>query len=212
MVNETQNKSMGFTVVELMVAMSISALTLLSGYELFQALKRAGDTESQSLAVMAEIVYGLDRIQEDLLHILPRMGSNEPTFVGGNPSFDGSSETTRLLEFHSLCAGHCDSPFSGLRQMQQVRYELIQVKDSVCLSRSATPVIGPGSVSSAGSREPILDRVEQVTIAFHNGRTWEDSFSSDRELPHGVELTVMAYGRVWPLSIKLPCGFSEAQP
>ena len=211
MVDETQIKSMGFTVAELIVAMSISAITLLTGYELFQALKGAGDTQSQSLAVAAEIVYGLDRIREDLLHALPQTGSNEPVFVGGNPALDGSAETTRLLEFYSLCSGHGDSRFSGLRQMQRVRYELVQVKDSVFLYRSATPVIGAGQVSGAESREPILDRVEQVTIAFHVGGTLKASFSSDQELPDGVDLMVMAGGRGWPLSLVLPCGSSEAR-
>jgi hypothetical protein len=66
-------------------------------------------------------------------------------------------------------------------------------------------------VSGNEDRELILDSVEQIKIAFHNGQTLELSFSSNEKLPAGVELTVMAYGQVWSLSVRLPCGNSEGQ-
>jgi prepilin-type N-terminal cleavage/methylation domain-containing protein len=202
-------RSRGFTVAELIVAMSISAVTLLSGYELFQALKTAGDVQSQDLAATAGIVHGLSRIREDLLHTLMRTGSSEPIFRGSNPSFEGEEETTGLLSFYSLCTGYGNDCFGGLRQMCHVSYELDTTEDSVCLYRSAVPVVVPGPVSGNEDRELILDYVEQIKIAFHNGQTSEPSFSSNEKLPAGVELTVMAYGQVWSLSVRLPCGNSE---
>lgn len=192
--------------------MSISAVTLLSGYEFFQALKTAGEGQSQDLAATATVVHGLGRIREDLLHSLPRTGSREPIFAGSNPSLEGEEETTRLLEFYSLCTGYGDDCFRGLRQICQVRYELVKTKDSVCLYRSAVPVVGAGPVSGNAGRELILDDVEQIKVVFHNGQTSEPSFSSDEKLPAGVELIVMAYGQAWALSVKLPCGSLEGQP
>lgn len=202
----------GFTVAELIVAMSISAITLLSGYELFQALKTASDVQSEDSAATARIVHGLDRIREDLLHSLPRTGSREPIFAGSNPSMEGEEETTKLLEFYTLCTGYGYDYFRGLRQMCQVHYELDKTKDSVCLYRRAVPVIGAGPVSGDEGRELILDHLEQIKIAFHNGQTSELSFSSNKKLPVRVDLLVMAYGQVWPLSVRLPCGNSEGQP
>lgn len=204
--------SRGFTVAELIVAMSISAVTLLSGYEFFRALKSAGDGQSQDLVAVARVVHGLSRIREDLLHILPRTGSREPIFAGSNPSLKGEEETTRLLRFYSLCTGYGDGCFRGLRQMARVSYELVKTKDSVCLYRSAIPLVVAGSMSGNEGRELILDHVEQIKIAFHNGQVSEPNFSSNEKLPAGVELIVMAYGQVWPLSVRLPCGNSEGQP
>jgi prepilin-type N-terminal cleavage/methylation domain-containing protein len=202
-------ESGGFTIVELIVAMSISAITLLSGYELFQALKTAGDGQSADLAATAGIVHGLDRIRDDLLHALPRPGSHEPIFVGSNPALEGGAQTAQLLEFHSLCAGYGDGRLRGLRQVHQVRYELTRTKDSLCLYRRAAPVVVAGLASGDEGRELILDHVEQIQIAFPNGRTSESSFSSKEKLPVGVELTVMTCGQIWPLSVKLPCGSLE---
>ncbi|MHC4166320.1 MAG: PulJ/GspJ family protein [Planctomycetota bacterium] len=201
----------GFTVAELIVAMSISAVTLLSGYELFQALKTAGDIQSRDLVATAGVVHGLNRIREDLLHALPRSGSDEPIFTGSNPGLDGEEETTRLLVFYSLCTGYGDDRFRGLRQLYQVSYELVGTGDSACLYRSAAPVVGAGPVSGDEGRELILDQVEQIMIAFHTGQTSEPSFSSNEKLPLGVALTVMAHGRIWPLTLRLPCSNLEGQ-
>ena len=207
-----RERSGGFTVVELIVAMSISAITLLSGYEFFQTLKRVGDSQSANLAATAGIVHSLSRIHEDLLHAVPRTESREPVFVGANPALEGEVETTKLLEFYSLCVGYGGGPLRSLRQLHRVSYELVRVKDSVRLYRSAAPVVGAGQVSSSEDRGLILDRVEQIKIVFDNGETREPSFSSNEKLPAGVELTVTAYDQVWPLSVKLPCGTLEGQP
>lgn len=211
MVDRARN-SWGFTVAELIVAMSISAVTLLSGYELFQTLKTVGDRQSADLTARAGIVHGLGRIRDDLLHAVPRVRSREPIFMGGGPGLDDEAESTKLLAFYSLCAGPGRDGFTGLRQMHRVSYELTRAGDSIAIYRSTDPVVGAGPTSADDDRELILDRVEQLRIAFHDGRTSEPSFSSKEELPMAVELTVAAYGQVWPMLVALPCGTSEGQP
>ncbi len=209
---DRSRRSKGFTVAELIVAMSISAVTLLRGYEFFQALKTAGEGQSQDLAATATVVHGLGRIREDLLHSLLRTESHEPIFEGSNPSLEWEEEPTRLLEFYSLCTGYGNDYFHGLRQIYHISYELVKTENSVCLYRSAVPVVGPSPESGNEGRELILDHVEQIKIAFHNRQTSEPSFSSNEKLPAGVELIVMAYGQAWALSVKLPCGSLEGQP
>lgn len=212
MARESVRKKRGFTVVELIVALSLSAATLLSGYELFEALKRAGDTQSADLATTAEIAHGLDQIREDLWHAVPRAGSRDPIFTGSSPDPKASADTTKLLEFYALCPGPGESRFPSLRQMYKVAYELAKTQDAACLYRRASPVVGPGPVSSDGGRTLVLERVEQIEAAFGDGRSSQPSFSSKERLPVCVGLTVTAYGQAWPLSVKLPCGTPEAQP
>lgn len=199
----------GFTVAELIVAMTISAVTLLSGYELFVSLKTAGDRQSEDLATTAGTVHGLDRIREDLLHAVARAESREPIFIGSNPTLDDQTQTSPLLWFYSLCTGRGEGWARDLRQMCQVSYVLEKTKDSVCLYRHCIPVIG---TRPASNQELILDGVEQIQVTFHNGQQWESSFSSKDKLPVGVELTITVSGQKWPLSVELPCGGSEGQP
>ena len=191
--------------------MSISAVTLLSGYEFFQALKDTADVQSTDMAAMAEVVRNLNVIRDDLLHAFVRKESKEPIFIGNDPAAGGSTEATKVLEFYSLCPAGGDDNLSGLRQEQRVTYELVGAGDSVGFYRSVTAVAGPPSASAGVGRQQILDRVEQFRIAFHDGRSLSPSFSSDKALPIGLELTIVAYGQTWPLSIRLPCGSPEAQ-
>jgi len=193
----------GFTVAELIVAMTISAITLLSGYECFTALKAAGDRQSDDLAATGGIVHGLDRIREDLLHSFVHAESGRPTFAGCNPAVEGETGTTQVLSFYSLCLRHDDGWASSLRRVCQVSYEWVKTKDSVCLYRNVVPVVGPNPTSN---HELILDGVEQIQIAFCNGETSEASFSSEKEIPARVDWVVTAHGRAWLLSVRLPCG------
>jgi type II secretion system protein J len=208
-----RNKNTGFTVVELIVALSISAVTLLSGYELFEALKDVGDRQSAELAARARILHGLDRIRDDLWHALARSGSSVPIFTGASPAPETWTQTTAaVLEFYTLGTGYGGNGFQSLRRIQQVRYELAKDKDSACLYRKATPVVGAGPRAADEPRELILENVTQITLAFHNGQTFEPTFSSKDKLPAAVELTVLVGEEAWPLSVCLPCGAPEGQP
>jgi prepilin-type N-terminal cleavage/methylation domain-containing protein len=207
-----KSRNAGFTVVELIVALSISAVTLLSGYELFQALKDVGDNQSAELAARARILHGLDRIREDLWHAVPRSGLAAPIFVGVNRDPEAPAESTTLLEFYTLCPGCGGSRFQSVRQIHQVSYELVQGKDSTRLYRKAAPIIRAGPMPGDEQRELILEDVTEVALAFHNGQTLETDFSSENKLPPTVELTVHVREQVWPLSVRLPCGTLEEQP
>lgn len=155
----------GFTLMELTVAMTTSAVTLLSGYELFTALKAAGDRQSEDLAATAGIVHCLDRMREDLPHGVVRAESPDPVFIGSDLARDGGIQTPQLLGFYSLCPGYGEGWVHGLRQMCQVSYALEKTKDSVRLYRDCVLVVGAGRASS---RELILEGVEQIQISFHD--------------------------------------------
>lgn len=192
--------------------MSISAITLLSGYELFQALRKVGDSQSRELAVTAGIVQGMDRIREDLLHALPRARPGGLVFEGDSPMFEGERGATRLLDFCSLCTGRGSDFLSTLRRPHRVRYELRRTRDGMGLYRIAAPVVGAGGGAVHQGAELMLDGVQQLEILFNNGQTLERSFSSDDRLPVGVDLTVMACDLAWPLCVRLPCGTPEERP
>jgi type II secretion system protein J len=212
MVHERGKKPGGFTVVELIVALTISAVTLLSGYELFEALKGAGDVQSADLAAAAQILHGLDQMRDDLWHAVPRVDTHAPIFVGANAGLDKNETTARLLEFYALCPNRTDGSAGDLRHMHHIKYELSRIGDSVCLYRSASPVVGPGPISDQAGREQVLEDVEQITVAFRRGSTWEPRFSSEEELPACVGVTVTARGQTWPFVVTLPCGMAEGQP
>jgi hypothetical protein len=210
--SRNDSASRGFTVAELIVALSISTLTLLSGYELFRALTAAGERETEDLAIRAGIVHGLDRIREDLLHARPPAESQEVVFTGRNPGPEDQAGSGPLLAFYSLCAGSGEGWTRELRQMQHVSYELVKIGDFTALFRRAVPVVGPRDAAGQDNGELILEHVEQIELAFYDGQIWQPTFSSKEKLPAAVNLMARTWGQAWPLSVKLPCTCTGEQP
>lgn len=201
--------SNGFTIVELTLALSVSAMVLATGYELFKTLRAVGGKQDQFLADSGQIINILDQIREDLVHAVPKAYGQEAVFVGNNITFD--SDESKLLQFYSLCVTDQFNEICGMRQIHRIAYELIKEKDSISLYRTVAPIVAKDNPSSDQKKEPILDKVDEIKISFHNGSRLEPSFFSKQYLPVYVKLELTAYGQVWPLTVKLPCGTANTE-
>ncbi|MBW7989241.1 MAG: prepilin-type N-terminal cleavage/methylation domain-containing protein [Planctomycetes bacterium] len=199
----------GFTIVELTVALSVSAMVLATGYELFKTLRTVGGKQDEFLAESGRIINVLDQIREDLLHAVPKAYGQEAVFVGNNIIFD--SNDTKLLQFYSLGVTDRFNEICGVRQIHRIVYESIKEDDSICLYRTVAPIVAKDSPSSDQKKEPILNKIDEIKISFHNGSRLETSFFSKEYLPVYVKLELTAYGQVWPLAVKLPCGTANTE-
>lgn len=194
----------GFTIVELTVALSVSAVVLLTGYELFKSLKDVGDRQSESMVEFWEATDALERIREDLLHAVAKSYGQKDVFAGGNAALN--SEKSKLLEFYSFCVTDYADRIGGVRQIHRIEYELVKEKGTICLYRTAVPIIKNAEPVNKESKKPIFDKIEQIRIFFHDGRRLLPAFSSKQNLPVYVKLELTANGQTWPLAVKLPCG------
>lgn len=209
MLSDEMKTQRGFTIVELTVALSISAMVLAMGYELFKTLRFVGDRQDQSMVESWEIINVLGQIREDLVHALPKAYGQEAMFVGDNATFE--FEEFKLLQFYSLCVTGQFNEVCGIRQIHRIEYELVKEKDSICLYRTATPIVGKNKLYNNENRKLIFGKIEEISISFHNGGRLESSFSSKQYLPVYVELELTAYGQTWPLAVKLPCGVTNME-
>jgi prepilin-type N-terminal cleavage/methylation domain-containing protein len=199
----------GFTIVELTVALSVSAMALVTAFELFKALRFVGDRQNQSMVELWEVTNALDQIREDLAYAVPVAYKQEELFTGGNADFE--FEEFKLLKFYSLCAADYPGNLSGIRRIHKIEYELVKEKDSICLYRIAIPIIGRNKLPDGENRKLISDKVEKIKISFYDGFKSTTSFSSKQHLPVYVELELTAYGQTWLLAVKLPCGVANVE-
>lgn len=199
----------GFTVVELTVALSVSAAVLVTGYELFTALKTVGEKQNQSTVELWEMTDALEQISEDLMHAVPKTYGQEILFAGANPAFE--FEEFKLLKFYSFWVSDVFTEVSGVRAIYRIEYKLVKEKDLIRLYRVATPVLGSNQLSDGETTKLICSNVEEVNIFFHDGRRLERSFSSKQHLPAYVELELTAYGQSWPLAVSVPCGIASME-
>jgi type II secretion system protein J len=209
MLSDKTKISNGFTIVELTVALSVSAMVLATGYELFKTLRAVGGKQDQFLVDSGRIINILDQIREDLVHAVPKPYGQEAVFVGNNITFD--SDESKLLQFYSLGVSDQFNEICGMRQIQRITYELKKENDSICLYRTVASRVDKHRPSSNQKQEPILDKIDEIKISFHNGNRLEPSFLSKQYLPVYVKLELSAYDQVWPLAVKLPCGTSNME-
>lgn len=191
------------------MALSISAVVLATGYELFNTLRETSDRQNQSMAESWQAVDALEQIREDLLHAVPKSYGRKAVFAGDNAVLN--SEKFKLLEFYSLCVTDYPGETCGIRQIHRIEYELVKGKDSICLYRAAEPVIGKNKPSNEKSRKLIFGKIEQIKVSFYDGHRLLVSFSSKQHLPVYVKLEVTTTGQTWPLAVKLPCGKAQTE-
>lgn len=195
--------------MELIVALSLSAVVLATGYELFKALRAVSDRQNQSMAELWKMMNALDQVREDLIHAVPKSYGKEAVFTGGNavPEF----KEFKLLKFYSLCVSDHLNEVCGVRQIHRIEYMLVKEKDSLYLYRIATPIIGKAELTNYEDRKSLFGKIEEVKISFHNGHRLAPSFSSKEQLPVYVELQLTAYGQTWMLAVRLPCGLANME-
>lgn len=110
----------GFTLVELLLALGISALIAALAYAGISTAISASSGMQQEVRQLAELQRALAIIEEDLAQVVPRaivngFGSDEPAFRGGR--FQDA-----LLEFTR--GGATRSPEGSRSDLQRVRYVL----------------------------------------------------------------------------------------
>ena len=199
----------GFTIAELTVAMLVSAAVLAAGYDLFKALRDTAERQGQALTLSQEVAEALEQIRDDLLHAtVISDDSDKAVFTGDNPILNIGKFT--LLEFNSLCAGGRPDKICGVRQIHRIKYELARENDSICLYRSAVPMVGKNK-SNDDNKKLIFNKIEQIKIFFYNGKNLLPSLSSKLNLPVYIKLELTAEGQTWPLAVKLPCGTAEME-
>jgi len=209
MLGEKKHTLRGFTIVELTVALIVSAVVLATGYELFKKLRLAGDRQSQSMFEVWEIIDALDRIREDLIHAAPKAYAQQLVFVGDNTASD--FKKFKLLQFYSFCIADHFNNVSGMRQIHKVEYELVKEKDSIHLYRTIVPIIGKTELTDYRHSKRISSKVEEFKIYFYDGHTLKTSFSSKQQLPVYLQFELTAHGQTWPLAVNLPCGITSTE-
>lgn len=193
-----------FTVVELMVALSVSGIALLAAYELFGSLKDTGNRQSSQWIADREILSAFAWITEDLMHAIPKaLAEQQPLFEGHN--IPPESESGYLMRFRSLLVPN-QSPVCGARQVHQVVYEMIRQDQGSLLYRTADPILRQGMESANPSRKVILRGLQDIKIEFYDGQMLNTVFSSEEALPHYVKIQLTAHDRVLPLTVTLSCG------
>ena len=177
-------KTEGFTLVELLIGLSIFALLSLAGVSLLSFSIDARQRTGQRLDALASIVRTRALLTADLAQAAPRSWRDEtglrpPAFAGGAPQV-----------FELVRRGWTNDGGMARSSLQRVAYRL----DADRFERVSTPM-----VDGAAANPPavLLTGVTTLRLRFHTQGEWRDTWqpqpvagATTDTLPDAVELTV----------------------
>ncbi len=175
----------GFTLLEIMVAVTIVVVVLGSIYGVFTGVSRARDRveERGGAGHQARVVF--DRIGRELRSTYPLAGS-----VGAFTGSNGTGGNLPTLTFATVAGTPAGGAHGGIRL---VRYELALVpeKDGAQyeLRRSEVPAFLGAAPPEQASR--LIAGVTALHWRFYADNTWQDEWPATAgRLPQAVELTL----------------------
>jgi len=174
-------KMEGFTLLEVLVAVAVSALIILSVYGLFSPVSEARDRLEDEGGAYHEARVFFDRLGKELRSAAIGSRYNDSRFEGGRTADDGS-----FLEFTTFSGVLMDGKGGGITL---VRYELHAGKgdEEGELWRSETPL--PLRQGEKTRAVRLSKRIAQGGFRFHDGTAWRDEWREGA--PRMVEVSLM---------------------
>lgn len=188
----------GFTLIELIVAVFITAIVFAIGFGGINQAVKNRDTLQANQARVSAVQLALRLLQQDVAQVTPRpvrdvVGSGWKAALEG----DGSSTSTNRMLFELTRAGWANPAGIQRTGLQRVRWMFEDGK----LRREHWRVLDATQAEEPVKRE-VLDRVKSVKVRFmDDARQWVTAWpgvvlvpgagtSAFRRLPRAVEVTL----------------------
>lgn len=183
----------GFTLLELLVAMSMVAVLSLSLYASLRIAFKAKESALRGIGPVRASGLAMDLVRQDLESALPPTGLLAGAFLG---DVDGGNS---FVEFYASGEGLNVEDFTGQGSVRKVELGVTALPDgrnNVLVRRLTTNLLAPQVIEP---EEEILCRgVRLFTLRYWDGLDWIDTWDSTTlgdVLPGAVEVTLEI---AWP--------------
>ena len=190
--NGRVGRDQGFTLIEVLLALSIAALISLFLYETFISTSRVTEKIDQEREVYREIRLTADQLTRELLSVYPSPSGRSQPLVFSGVHETGAEGSTDSLSFYTMAHLHL-VPNQPDTDLTRVRYFLEKPLDGKWyqLSHEEAPhFLSTGSPE----KEVLIEKVKELTFRYFDGKAWQtewDSKKSNQTLPTAVKVSLV---------------------
>lgn len=185
-----QTRQSGFTLLEVLLAMAMISMVVLSLYASLRIAFRARESAKEAIGPIRAASVALEMIGRDLECVLPPNGVMAGAFVGQHASSSGNM--TDVLEYYCVGEGPDHSDPTGWGGMRKVELGVTNLADGtpdVLVRRITSNLLSPVVVEP---EDEILCRgVKTFMLRYYDGMAWQDVWDSTTAgdvLPYAIEI------------------------
>lgn len=217
----------GFTLLELLVAMTLMVVTASCLYTALYTGFKARRSAMSAIEPTSQALSAIELLKQDIYGVLPPKGTLAGAFIGTNSRTSKGAEAD-ALEFHTTQVyGSMGRPMGGIGKVAlalEVDTDQTSVENSYRLIRRVTTnLLSPRSIDP--EEQVVCRNVMSLNLRYFDGDRWLDEWDSTADansLPKAVEIDIEIANRIRSSSgelekrrlvqsFTLPCGLS-AQP
>ncbi|MBB1313341.1 MULTISPECIES: type II secretion system minor pseudopilin GspJ [Aliivibrio] len=181
-------RSRGFTLIEVMVAISVFATLSFSAYQVVNQVQRSNALSLEKSERIKELQRSLVFLDNDFRQIVARQfRSNGEKADGKLISADDyllDSESQGIL-FVRLGWKNPQEAFPR-GEITKVGYRVVENKLERLWWRYPDTPVGQKPVVT-----PLIDGVEEIKFEFYDGKTWQKKWQKKNELPFAIKLLIV---------------------
>lgn len=178
-------KNSGFTLTEILIALAIMAVLLVSLMQLFDAVQKNMSVSERQSNRLREIQLAVRQIEDDIRHLVYRQRKDE--FGEKAPLLEGESGNNPYLEFTR--AGWRNPAKLARSNLQHIAYQL----NNNIILRNHWLYIDSARDDQALKRR-LLRGVETLKFEFLKDDDWQDRWEQDDKnlaaLPKAIKVTI----------------------
>ena len=189
-----------FTLIELIVALSVAAISLAIATDLFRSLRENLTRQTSKMNQQQEVFDGFSLLFSDLSQALIDWPEIETDFVGGS---GGDNLPTSYLDFTALSPCQALDGSLGISRPHRVSYLVAGdvVSGQGQFVRTVVPLLGKTQLSGLTSTQVLSEQVSGLRISYWDGNEQRTDWTLKDKLPTRVDVFLSTNGGDWSISI-----------
>ena len=186
------NNNRAFTLLELLVAMTMMSIIAASLYTSLSIGFKARDSSENTLDARRSARIAMDLLKQEIISSLPPKGILAGKFEGTNGHDDSGNESDSLV-FYSAAYNPADDEIAGDIIKVQIGLAASEESNVHTLVRGITKnLLSPKSLDPY--EEVLCKNIRSFNLRYFDGYDWEDEWDSsshDDNLPEAVEINIV---------------------